>query len=215
MATLLDDLVSDVEAGIRVLRDRDGLAISNEQLLERARNIVTGLVGGYDIAVDAEIGFVHTHSPPDAGIASVVRRQVLDQHQVLRGKLWHLLRITTETLQGTRNDEAGLRMLVLDLRERFRRHLAFEERSLAPLLSASDCWGPQRVEALLAEHERQRGDLEALIEGMAEGWDAGRLAFAARSLTTDLLLDMDEEERGCLAAELLRDDVVSVDQATD
>ena len=211
----MDDLVSDVEAGIRVLRERDGLAISEEQVRERARNIVTGLLGGYDVVFEGEPAFMHAQSPPEAAMASVVRRQVLEQHHVLRSKLWQLLRVSTETLQGTHHDPVGLQNLVVDLRGRFRRHLAFEERALVPLLRAVDCWGPQRVEELLLEHERQRAELDTLIEGIDEGWDPAHLAMAARSLTTDLLLDMDEEERGCLAAELLRDDVVSVDQATD
>jgi len=43
-------LLQDVAAGIRVLRTRDGLDITDEQILERARNIVTGLVGNYRIA---------------------------------------------------------------------------------------------------------------------------------------------------------------------
>ena len=43
-------LLQDVAAGLRVLRTRDGLDISDDQVLERARNIVTGLVGNYRIA---------------------------------------------------------------------------------------------------------------------------------------------------------------------
>jgi hypothetical protein len=43
-------LLQDVAAGIRVLRLRDGLDISDDQILERARNIVTGLVGNYRIS---------------------------------------------------------------------------------------------------------------------------------------------------------------------
>jgi len=43
-------LLQDVAAGIRILRTRDGLDVSDEQVLERARNIVTGLVGNYRIA---------------------------------------------------------------------------------------------------------------------------------------------------------------------
>ena len=42
-------LVLDVAAGIRVLQSRDGVELSDEQILERARNIVTGLVGNYRI----------------------------------------------------------------------------------------------------------------------------------------------------------------------
>jgi hypothetical protein len=48
-------LLEDISAGIRVLQTRDGVALSDEQILERARNIVTGLVGNYKIqSLDAQ-----------------------------------------------------------------------------------------------------------------------------------------------------------------
>ena len=42
-------LLQDVAEGIRVLQTRDGIELTNEQILERARNIVTGLLGNYRI----------------------------------------------------------------------------------------------------------------------------------------------------------------------
>ncbi|HEY2903464.1 MAG TPA: hypothetical protein VGL59_22960 [Polyangia bacterium] len=42
-------LMGDISAGIRVLQSRDGVELSDEQILERARNIVTGLMGNYRI----------------------------------------------------------------------------------------------------------------------------------------------------------------------
>jgi hypothetical protein len=42
-------LLQDVAEGIRVLQTRDGIDLTNEQILERARNIVTGLLGNYRI----------------------------------------------------------------------------------------------------------------------------------------------------------------------
>jgi len=42
-------LLEDIAAGIRVLQTRDGVALSDEQILERARNIVAGLIGNYRI----------------------------------------------------------------------------------------------------------------------------------------------------------------------
>jgi hypothetical protein len=42
-------LLQDIASGIRVLQSRDGMALSDEQILERARNIVAGLVGNYRI----------------------------------------------------------------------------------------------------------------------------------------------------------------------
>ena len=41
-------LLQDIAEGIRVLQTRDGVLLSNEQILERARNIVTGLLGNYE-----------------------------------------------------------------------------------------------------------------------------------------------------------------------
>ena len=42
-------LLADVSEGIRVLQSRDGIVLSEKQILERARNIVMGLVGNYRI----------------------------------------------------------------------------------------------------------------------------------------------------------------------
>ena len=42
-------LLQDVASGIRVLQSRDGIILTDEQILERARNIVAGLIGNYRI----------------------------------------------------------------------------------------------------------------------------------------------------------------------
>jgi hypothetical protein len=41
--------LADVAAGIRVLATRDGIALTEKQVTERARNIVAGLMGNYRI----------------------------------------------------------------------------------------------------------------------------------------------------------------------
>jgi len=47
-------LLQDIAEGIRVLQTRDGIDLTDEQILERARNIVTGLLGNFRIrALDA------------------------------------------------------------------------------------------------------------------------------------------------------------------
>lgn len=147
--------------------------------------------------------------------AAAVRQQVLAQHAALRDLLRRVLDTTTLTLRG--DDEAAQEMdrIVREFRTRFRAHLGYEERFLVPVLAEVDIWGPQRVADLLNEHVNQRAELDTLIEGIESGWNPHHLAVATRALVTELLADMEEEERGCLSAELLRDDVVSVDQATD
>jgi hypothetical protein len=78
------------------------------------------------------------------------------------------------------------------------------------VLAHLDLWGPERVQDLYTEHMRQRAQLETLVEGVEKGWDVERIALALRSLATDLLLDMEEEERGCVSASLLRDEMILV-----
>jgi hypothetical protein len=65
-------LLQDVAEGIRVLQTRDGVDLSNEQILERARNIVTGLLGNYRIrSID------DAREPSDTG--GVHQMDLLDQ----------------------------------------------------------------------------------------------------------------------------------------
>jgi iron-sulfur cluster repair protein YtfE (RIC family) len=138
---------------------------------------------------------------------AAVRGRILEQHDALRELLRQSLDATTRAFLpgGPGGDE--LSRLVHELRARFRAHLTFEERALLPILAQVDTWGPERVSSLLEEHSRQRAELETLVDGIVNRWDEQRLAFALRSLVTDLLLDMEDEERGCLAIEGLNVDV--------
>lgn len=52
--SLLDSLVQDVEDGVFVFNVRDGLPITRAQARERARNIVAGLIGNYQIELHPE-----------------------------------------------------------------------------------------------------------------------------------------------------------------
>ena len=50
-------LVRDISEGIRVLATRDGVPLTEGQILDRASNIVMGLMGNYRIeSLDTEAG---------------------------------------------------------------------------------------------------------------------------------------------------------------
>jgi hypothetical protein len=138
----------------------------------------------------------------------VVRERVLEQHGRLRDLLKLALGASAEALQGSRCDRLTLARFGRELELRFQAHLAFEEHALAPVLARADLWGPERVVALHEEHGRQRAELRALVDGIDGGWTPDEVAVALRSLATDLLLDMDEEERGCLSAVVFEDDFI-------
>lgn len=46
----VDQIVSDIASGLRVFRSRDGFAIPEELILDRARNIACALIGNYSFA---------------------------------------------------------------------------------------------------------------------------------------------------------------------
>jgi hypothetical protein len=46
---MVQQLLADVSAGLRVLRTRDGLPVTEEMVAERSANIVCALVGNYRI----------------------------------------------------------------------------------------------------------------------------------------------------------------------
>lgn len=138
-----------------------------------------------------------------------VRTDVLAQHGELRELLENALAATTAGLLQQGPEAAQLAESVRQLRRRFRAHLAFEERALVPILSTDEMWGPERAQGLLDEHNRQRAELDTLIEGITAGWDRERLALTLRSLVVDLLRDMTEEECGLLNDELLAEPVIT------
>jgi hypothetical protein len=49
MCTMMERLVGQIRDQISTLRDRDGVTVSDEQVSERARSIVTVLLGLYDV----------------------------------------------------------------------------------------------------------------------------------------------------------------------
>jgi hypothetical protein len=71
-------LVEDVAEGIRVLQTRDGVKLSDDQIVERARNIVAGLIGNYTFqSLDAR--------EPPAAVPSATKRpaRTVDQLDLL------------------------------------------------------------------------------------------------------------------------------------
>jgi hypothetical protein len=157
---------------------------------------------------------------------SKVRSEVLGQHEVVRDLLQRVIAEASLVLrtggQARANQEqegeGGLDVvshMTYELRQRFRAHLSFEERLLLPVLASADVWGPERARNLMDEHGRQREELDELVYGLEHGWEKPRLALALRTLATDLLRDMQEEERDYLHPDILRDDVIAVDQAVD
>jgi hypothetical protein len=146
----------------------------------------------------------------DAGTAL---RGILWQHERIREFLERAHTVAEAALDGQAPSPDAVASAIGDLRSTMEVHLKFEETVLVPLLRDDVPVGPQRAEQLLDEHKRQRGVLAAIHQEAGAHPLLPTLAAKLAFLTTWLLADMEEEERCLLIPEVVRDDVVAVDQS--
>ena len=147
----------------------------------------------------------------DAGTA---RGAILAQHERIRALLERARAVAESALDGQAPSADAVASSIGDIHAIMEVHLAFEERSLLPILRDDLPLGPARADRLLDEHRRQRLTLAALHSEACAFPELPMLAAKLAFLTEWLLADMDEEERSLLVPEVVRDDVVTVDQCS-
>jgi iron-sulfur cluster repair protein YtfE (RIC family) len=139
--------------------------------------------------------------------------EILEDHARIRTLLGSALEVAEQAIAGHPPARALLPHLLYGIRVTLERHLAFEEAILVPILTEDLPVGPQRARALEEEHRRQRAEIAALSDARAAD-DLGALVCNLRTLVRDFLADMAIEERELLRGDVVRDDLVSVDQCT-
>jgi hemerythrin-like domain-containing protein len=146
---------------------------------------------------------------------SEVRRTILEDHGWLRALLADVDEVARRVLAGDAGLGARLRERGEALHGRFLRHLALEEQQLVPALRDADEWGEERAARLEIEHAAQRAQLERLLAELRDASRTGReVAVALHELVSDLVDDMDHEERTLLDERVLHDDPVATDVET-
>lgn len=155
------------------------------------------------------LGWSAPERPVDAGAA---RRGILQQHEWIRVVLGRGSAAAKARLEGDAPAEMVVEAIG-ELRSAMIAHLAFEESVLLPLLRDDLPLGPQRAERLLDEHARQRTMLDAVLEDAHSRPDLATLAVKLAFLSDWLYADMLEEERSLLDPDVIRDDVVAIDQS--
>ena len=158
--------------------------------------------------------FMHQQqADPDPSPAQV-RELVLAQHRELRDLLHKAEKATAWEGEPSFQRAEHLIHISEELYARFENHLRFEEHLMFPALRDADVWGEERVAALTKEHAQQRHDLEEFIDLVDSECPPEELRRALEALSRLLLEDIEEEEDACLDADLLRDDVVAIDQVS-
>jgi iron-sulfur cluster repair protein YtfE (RIC family) len=161
----------------------------------------------YDSQLTTEI-----EEPPRPS-AEQARTQIFAQHETIRMLLRAAGTVADMAAGGSRRVADLLPHYVEMVRAALEAHLGYEDRLLLPILAADPPLGPERAQRLRAEHARQRAELAVLARSAHEEVVApGVVAQRLRALIDAFLEDMAEEERVLLRSDMLRDDLVSVDQ---
>src|SRR4051812_25824092 len=146
--------------------------------------------------------------------AETARRNILSQHERIRGLLEGARQVAESALDGQPPTPESVASAIGDIRTTVEVHLAFEEGVLLPILRDDLPLGPERADRLLAEHQHQRQVLATLHREASRGPDRPTLAAKLAFLTTWLLEDMGHEERFLLTCDIVRDDHVVIDQSS-
>lgn len=141
-----------------------------------------------------------------------MREEALDRQDRLRGRLRKMRGRASDELVASPARWRQLRSEGEEIGRALERHICWEDRNLVPVLRDADAWGSERVARLRADHSRQRCSLSALLtrlrdERRSPEHLAKELLALARRLDRDLL----RERREALTANVVRDDVVSID----
>jgi hypothetical protein len=146
----------------------------------------------------------------DAGAAL---KGILAQHVEIRDLLSRSQSTADAALAGESQEPDAVASAIGDIRTTMEVHLTFEEKTLLPLLRDDLPLGPERADRLLDEHRRQRHMLALLHEEAVAGPLLPILAAKLDVLVRWLLADMEEEERCLLIPDVVRDDLVVIDQS--
>jgi hypothetical protein len=142
--------------------------------------------------------------------ADEARTTIFSQHETIRILLRAAGTVADLAAGGDRRVGDLLFHYLENVRTALEYHLTLEEQILGPLLAADPPLGPERARRLHEEHRRQRGELAALAAQV--GSPAEKVARRLRTLIDAFLEDMEDEERFLLGRDVLRDDLVSIDQ---
>jgi iron-sulfur cluster repair protein YtfE (RIC family) len=141
---------------------------------------------------------------------SQVRARILGEHELLRGSVDQLAAVTSRLWAGDCEAFTDAISSAQRLYQQLLEHLDFEDALLLAALRDTDAWGNLRADRLASHHVEQRQQLRALADRTLGETPAG-LAALLTELIADLRLDMQYEEQEVLSPELLRDDVIVVD----
>jgi hypothetical protein len=144
--------------------------------------------------------------------ASEGRAGALEEHEALRELSRHVLELANRAERGEAAAREALVEQLYGLTSAIRAKLGSEVETLRPLLEQADAWGPSRAQELDESHRRQEAAAAACEADVTAAHSGADVAAVARELVRELVRSLRWEAREVLGDELLRDDVIVVDQ---
>jgi iron-sulfur cluster repair protein YtfE (RIC family) len=145
--------------------------------------------------------------------AGQVRSLILDEHAMLRDLLKDIEESFVDIEARTPDSVGRLIGRMRRFYDALLKHIAHEEMVLRPIVAVADAWGTARVEKMDQEHRAQRAAVR-LLSAWTFTSNVDVKLRRIRDFVRGIAKDMDEEERGCLSEEVLRDDVIVIDTFT-
>lgn len=173
-------------------------------------------VGAVVVISDGEVKGVITHydvfrvfgerALGDASLEqpSEIRQRVLDEHRKIAVILDKIEGLAAQLRGGDADSEILLRRAIFELHEVMRHHMAYEERTLLPVLRTSDSFGPAEVAEFIREHQVQRNMLEKVATDLAGTEDLSTLIGGVLELVRAIRDDIEHEGREFLNEDLFR-----------
>jgi len=173
-------------------------------------------VGAVVVISDGEVKGVITHydvfrvfgerALGDASLErpSEIRQRVLDEHRKIAVSLDKIEGLAAQLRGGDADSEILLRRAIFELHEVMRHHMAYEERTLLPVLRTSDSFGPAEVAEFIREHQVQRNMLEKIATDLAGTEDLSTLIGGVLELVRAIRDDIEHEGREFLNEDLFR-----------
>lgn len=133
-----------------------------------------------------------------------IRQRVLDEHRKIAVILDKIEGLAERLRGGDADSEILLRRAIFELHEVMRHHMAYEERTLLPVLRTSDSFGPAEVAEFIREHQVQRNMLEKVATELAGAEALAELIGGVLDLVRAIRDDIEHEGREFLNEDLFR-----------
>ena len=140
-----------------------------------------------------------------------IRKELMDQHASLK-RLAARVRDLAEGPAGeaSRDQLSGI---LRELGDGIDADNAREEHLLGEVLPTLDAWGPERLARMDDHHREEHREIAERVRDAAELPDLSSAVSAALPAIDELLAHMLQEEKEFLGRDLLRDDVINIQQS--